>query len=51
MSKRIANEKMAEEAKKIKADNENIKNHESLDKKWNLGTSTWGSNVIYRTVS
>ena len=32
MSKRIANEKMAEKAKKIKTDNENIENHVSLDK-------------------
>ena len=32
MSERIANEKMAEEVKKIKAVNENIENHESLDK-------------------
>ena len=31
MSKRIANEKLAEEVKKIKTDNENIENHESLD--------------------
>ena len=32
MSKRIANEKVAEEAKKMKRDNENIENHKSLDK-------------------
>ena len=32
MSKKIANEKMAEKAKKIKTNNENIENHVSLDK-------------------
>ena len=32
MSKRIANEKMAEEAKKIKTNDENIENSKSLDK-------------------
>ena len=32
MSKRIANEKMTEDAKKIKTGNEKIENHESLDK-------------------
>ena len=32
MSKRIANEKVAEEAKKMKRNNENIENHKSLDK-------------------
>ena len=32
MGKGIANEKMAEKAKKIKTDNENIENHKSLNK-------------------
>ena len=32
MSKRIANKKMAEEAKKMKRHHENIENQESLDK-------------------
>ena len=35
MGKIIAKEKMAEEGKKIKADNQNITNHESLDKNEN----------------
>ena len=32
MGKIIAKEKMADEGKKIKVDNQNIANHESLDK-------------------
>ena len=32
MGKGIANEKMAEKAKKIKTDDENIENHTSLNK-------------------